>query len=116
MTLSELYSKADFKNKYGMIFNGDCMNLLSNISSREREREFNRTFVSLYDVDCRDDKKRRRQNQWEAYLRENNNQTEIEPIDFFYPNATSRSAGSMNGLIDGKETYRRILICKKVGV
>ena len=39
MTLSELYSKADFKNKYGMIFNDDCMNLLSNISSRERERE-----------------------------------------------------------------------------
>lgn len=78
-------------------------------------REFNRTFVSLYDVDCRDDKKRRRQNQWEAYLCENNNQTEIEPVDFFYPNATSRSADSMNGLIDGKETYRRILICKKVG-
>lgn len=40
MTLSELYSKADFKNKYGMIFNDDCMNLLSNISSREREREY----------------------------------------------------------------------------
>ena len=32
MTLSELYSKADFKNKYGMIFNDDCMNLLSNIN------------------------------------------------------------------------------------
>ena len=40
MTLSELYSKADFKNKYGMIFNDDCMNLLSNISSRERERYY----------------------------------------------------------------------------
>lgn len=39
MTLSELYSKADFKNKYGMIFNDDCMNLLSNISSSSRERE-----------------------------------------------------------------------------
>ena len=39
MTLSELYSKADFKNKYGMIFNDDCMNLLSNISSSEKERE-----------------------------------------------------------------------------
>ena len=41
MTLSELYSKADFKNKYGMIFNDDCMNLLSNISSREREHYIN---------------------------------------------------------------------------
>lgn len=40
MTLSELYSKADFKNKYGMIFNDDCMNLLSNISSKKREREY----------------------------------------------------------------------------
>ena len=86
------------------------------VFTREREREFNRTFVSLYDVDCRDDKKRRRQNQWEAYLRKNNNQTEIEPIDFFFPNATSRSAGSMNGFIDGKETYRRILIRKKTGL
>ena len=46
MTLSELYSKADFKNKYGMIFNDDCMNLLSNISSRERERE--RYYINNY--------------------------------------------------------------------
>lgn len=79
-----------------------------------REREFNRTFVSLYDVDSRDDKKRRRQNQWEAYLRENNNQAKIEPIDYFYPlSIKSRAAGTMNGLINGKETYRRILICQK---
>ena len=87
------------------------------VFTREREREFNRTFVSLYDVDSRDDKKRRRKNQWEAYLRKNNNQTEIEPIDYFYPlSIKSRAAGTMNGLIDGKETYRRILICKKAGV
>lgn len=87
------------------------------VFTREREREFNRTFVSLYDVDSGDDKKRRRKNQWEAYLRENNNQTEIEPIDYFYPlSIKSRAAGTMNGLINGKETYRRILICKKVGV
>ena len=46
-----------------------------------------------------------------AYLRENNNQAEIEPIDYFYPlSIKSRAAGTMNGLIDGKETYRRILI------
>lgn len=81
------------------------------VFKREREREFNRTFVSLYDVDSRDDKKRRRKNQWEAYLRKNNNQTEIEPIDYFYPlSIKSRAAGTMNGLINGKETYRRILI------
>ena len=81
-----------------------------------REREFNRTFVSLYDVDSWDDKKCRRQNQWETYLRENNNQTEIEAVDYFYPlSIKSRAAGTMNGLINGKETYRRILICKKAG-
>lgn len=84
------------------------------VFTREREREFNRTFVSLYDVDSRDDKKCRRQNQWEAYLRKNNNQTKIEPIDYFYPlSIKSRAAGTMNGLINGKETYRRILICQK---
>lgn len=87
------------------------------VFTREKEREFNRTFVSLYDVDSRDDKKCRRKNQWETYLRKNNNQTEIEPIDYFYPlSIKSRAAGTMNGLIDGKETYRRILICKKAGV
>ena len=83
------------------------------VFTREMEREFNLTFVSLYDLDCRDDKKRRRQNQWKACLCENNNQTKIEPIDFFFPNATSRSAGTMNVLIDGKETYRRVLIKRK---
>ena len=84
------------------------------VFTREREREFNRTFVSLYDIDSWDDKKRRRQNQWKAYLRENNNQTEIEAVDYFYPlSIKSRAAGTMNGLINGKETYRRILICKK---
>lgn len=84
------------------------------VFTREREKEFSRTFVSLYDVDSRDDKKRRRKNQWEAYLRESNNQTEIEPIDLFFPLCiTNRAAGTMNGIINGKETYRRILIRKK---
>lgn len=82
-----------------------------------REREFNRTFVSLYDVDSWDDKKCRRQNQWETYLRENNNQAEIEPVDYFYPpSIKSRAAETMSGLINGKETYRRILICKKASI
>ena len=86
------------------------------VFTREREREFNRTFVSLYDVNSGDDKKRRRKNQWEAYLRKNNNQTEIEPIDYFYPlSIKSRAAGTMNGLINGKETYVRVLIRRKSG-
>lgn len=82
-----------------------------------REREFNRTFVSLYDVDSRDDKKCRRQNQWETYLRENNNQTEIEPIDYFYPNGTNLKNTMVNDCtINGKKTYVRMLIRKKVSV
>ena len=86
------------------------------VFTREREREFNRTFVSLYDVNSGDDKKRRRKNQWEAYLLKNNNQTEIEPIDYFYPlSIKSRAAGTMNGLINGKETYVRVLIRRKSG-
>ena len=86
------------------------------VFTRDEEREFNRTFVSLYDVDSRDDKKRRRQNQWEAYLRENNNQTEIEPIDLFYP-LRQQIAGVMNSpyetLVNGKNIYKRILVSRK---
>lgn len=81
-----------------------------------REREFNRTFVSLYDLDSRNDKKRRRQNQWETYLRQNNNQTEIEPIDYFYPNGTNLKNTMVNDCtINGKKTYVRMLVRKKVG-
>ena len=37
------------------------------------------------------------------------------PIDYCYPlSIKSCAAGTMNDLIDGKETYRRILIRKKV--
>lgn len=82
------------------------------VFTREREREFNHTFVSLYDVDCGDDKKRRRESEWENYLRTNNDKENIKPIDYFFPNATNRSTGSMNGTLRGKETYRRILIQK----
>jgi hypothetical protein len=68
----------------------------------------------LYDVDSRDDKKRRRKNQWKAYLRKNNNQTEIEPIDYFYPNATNLANTLVNDcIINGKKTYVRVLIRKK---
>lgn len=31
MTLSELYSKADYQDEMGMLFHGDCMNLLKKI-------------------------------------------------------------------------------------
>lgn len=85
------------------------------VFTREREREFNRTFVSLYDIDCRDDKERRRKDQWEAYLRQNNYQTEIEPIDYFYPNATNLANTLVNDCtINGKKTYVRVLIRRRL--
>ena len=83
------------------------------LREREREREFNRTFVSLYDLDCRDDKKRRRENQWKDYICENNNQAEIEPIDFFYPMPWQMS-GKDRTSINGKLTYARVFIRKKL--
>lgn len=87
------------------------------VFTREREREFNHTFVSLYDLDSRDDKKCRRQNQWETYLCQNNNQTEIEPIDYFYQNCTNLKNTLVNDCtISGEKTYVRMLIRKKVGV
>lgn len=86
------------------------------VFTREREREFNRTFVSLYDLDCGDDKKCRRQDQWEAYLRKNNNQAKNEPIDLFYPMSMA-IGGCMNSpkdtMINGEKKYARILIRKK---
>lgn len=92
----------------------DCRNL---VFTREEEREFNSTFVSLYDVDSRDDKKLRRKNQWEAYLRKNNNQTEIEPIDYFYPLSTNlKNTMVNNSTINGKKTYIRMLIRQRVGI
>ena len=81
-----------------------------------REREFNRTFVSLYDGDSVDDKKRRRQDKWENYISQNHGKAQIEPIDMFFPNSMA-IGGCMNNprdtAIDGKKKYARILIRKK---
>ena len=38
MNLKELYTKADYKDKHGMLFNMDCMELMSNM--REREQSY----------------------------------------------------------------------------
>lgn len=59
-------------------------------------------------------KKRRRKNQWETYLRKNHNQTEIEPINYVYPNATNLANTLVNNCtIKGKKTYVRVLIRRK---
>ena len=82
----------------------------------EREREYNRTFVSLCDFNPRDDKKRRRRNQWNDYLRKNNDKKEIvEPVDFFHPNATNLQNTLVNDCtVNGNKTYVRVLIRKKL--
>ena len=78
----------------------------------KKKREFNRTFVSLFDGDSWNDKKQRRENQWKDYLRENPNY-EGEPIDYFFP---IKIFGLMNNpkdtTISGKRKYARILIQK----
>lgn len=81
---------------------------------QEREREFNRTFVSLFDGDSRNDKKQRRENQWKDYLRENTNNEQIEPIDYFFPISTNLKNGLINNqTINKKKGYCRLLIKKK---
>lgn len=85
------------------------------VFTREREREFNLTFVSLYDFDSRDDKECRRKDQWETYLCENNNKAQIEPIDYFFP-TTSFLPGMIKSNkteVNGEKKYARILIRKK---
>ena len=93
------------------------------VFTREREREFNRTFVSLYDGDSRDDKKRRRRDKWEEYIRQNNNQAKVEPIDLFYPvlsigylashGKMPRNIPNEAPYLNGKWLYNRILIRRK---
>ena len=72
--------------------------------------------MSLYDGDSWHDKKCRRENQWEDYLRKNNNQAKISPIDYFFPSVMP-IAGCMNSpkdtMIGGKKKYARILIKRK---
>ena len=55
------------------------------IFTNEGEREFNRTFVSVYDSYSGDDQKCRRENLWKSYLCKNNNQTDLTPVDMFFP-------------------------------
>ena len=63
------------------------------------------------------DKERRRQDKRQADVCADYNSSDTEPVNIIMPlSVTSRAAGTMNGLINGKETYRRILIRRKVEV
>ena len=85
------------------------------IFTREREREFNRTFESLYDIDSRGDQEQGRIDKWEAYIRENNNKKGgliREPIDCFHKSVKDIK-GYDRGYINKKRMYDRIFIRKK---
>ncbi|MFP1700000.1 adenine-specific methyltransferase EcoRI family protein [Gardnerella piotii] len=83
------------------------------VFTREREREYNRTFESLYNVDSRDDKERRRKDKWASYLRENNNHPQKTPVEIIFPLATNLQNGLINDCtVGGKKTYVRMLIKK----
>lgn len=78
-----------------------------------REREYNHTFVSLYNIDSGNDKERRRKDKWASYLRENNNHAQKTPVEIIFPLATNLQNGLINDCtINGKKTYVRILIRK----
>ena len=79
------------------------------VFTREREREFNLTFVSLFDTNCRDDKKCRRKSEWENYLRKNNNKAYKEPIDYFFPIEWQMS-GNQRARVNNKLMYARLFI------
>lgn len=83
------------------------------VFTREREREYNHTFVSLYNIDSGNDKERRRKDKWASYLRENNNHAQKTPVEIIFPLATNLQNGLINDCtINGKKTYVRILIRK----
>ena len=85
------------------------------VFTKEREREFNLTFESLFDEYRRNDQKCRRQSEWENYLRQNNNSKNKikEPIDYFFPLSTNLKNTMVNNqTINGKKGYCRVLIKK----
>ncbi len=86
------------------------------VFTREREREFNRSFVSLFDEYCRNDKKRRGKNKWEDYLCAYNDKKSqgimIEPIELVHP-LIWNFGGNARTRVNGKLTYGRIMIRKK---
>lgn len=80
-----------------------------------RERRYNRTFgFSSGDVDGGTvEQSEGHHGQRQAPVCAHPDTPQIEPVDRDYPNMTRRAPGLMNGTIQGKETYRRILIRRK---
>ena len=82
------------------------------VFTREREREFNRTFVSLCDKYSGSDKECRGQDRWADYIRSyHSSPKDVEPVDVVYPLVTNLKNTLVNDCtVYGKKTYVRILI------
>ena len=74
-----------FRKNYDLVF------------TREMEEDFNKTFWN----------DRSKKELWKKSGRS------LEPIDFFYPNATKGACGITRSFLNGKQTYARILIRRK---
>ena len=77
-----------------------------------REREFNRTLVSLCDKYSGSDKECRGQDRWADYIRSyHSSPKDVEPVDVVYPLVTNLKNTLVNDCtVYGKKTYVRILI------
>lgn len=87
------------------------------VFTREREREFNRTFEFSFTNDTWiDEQSKRYKSAWEKYICSNHYTPKTEPVDVIFPLATNLKNGLINDCrINGKKTYVRILISPKKG-
>lgn len=85
------------------------------VFTRDSEIKFNLTFVSLFNVDCGDDKEQQRKDKWENYIHQNHDKENLlEPIDIIFPIATNLQCGLVNNCyVNVKKTYVRVLIKRK---
>ena len=86
------------------------------VFTRESEREFNRTFVSLCDRYRRaDEQSQGYEGKWAEQIRSYHNSPEgVEPVDIVYPLATNLKNTLVNDCtVHGKKTYVRVLVRRR---
>ena len=86
------------------------------VFTREREREFNRTFEYSSDDTNRwsDEQSKRYKSEWEKQIRENPNY-EGEPIDYFFPLLSNGCLEPLIKICDAKRIGRTIYKSRVVG-
>lgn len=85
------------------------------VFTREREKEFNRIFISLCDKYSESDKECRGKDLWADYMRSYHSSPEgVEPVDIVYPLATNLKNTLVNNCtVYGKKTYVRLLVRRR---